>query len=110
MEEVVMRALLLTAGVVLIASVSAASPPSGIRPAARAEDRGCQLAQAGERVGQDPAPPGADALPGSDEAGERVGNDPDVPGGEVPTTPAVRAPLERIGNDPDVPTGGGSVR
>ena len=85
-----MRKLSLMVGLMLFASVA--------------------LVHAEEREGQDPDPPGANALPGAAQKGKRVGEDPDVPGGAVPGTPGSKGGLERMGNDPDVPVEGGEVR
>jgi hypothetical protein len=111
-----MRAVLVSACLILIgvaANASAApsdllgSTDSIVAPSASSV---LQLAESGEREGQDPDAAGEDALPGSDQPGERVGQDSDVPGGDAPGTPQATGPSERTGQDPDVPIEGGEVR
>lgn len=103
-----MRAFVVAASVALLATATMPSTSTDVSSSPVDADR--RLAQAGEREGQDPAPEGADMLPGSDEAGERVGQDPDVPGGSAAGTPKVVEPEERVGQDPDVPGGDAPVK
>jgi hypothetical protein len=98
-----MRVIAVGIGMALFVAVNVGGAPLGGR--AVAED------PPGERMGQDPAPPGADTFgKPSDEPGERVGNDPEVPGGAVAGTPEFTEPGERVGQDPDVPVGDETVR
>jgi len=113
-----MRALVVMVSILWTVAAGTASvrsdapaPPDDVarRLATRAADAENQVAQAGEREGQDPDAE-VDVLPGNSAPGERVGSDPDVPGGNAATTPVSGKPGERIGNDPDVPGGSEPVK
>ncbi len=109
MRVVVIAVSLLMAASATTASIIPSAAPDGVASNLRPQtgDADWQLAQGGEREGQDPDA-AVEVLPGGGEPGERVGNDPDVPIGAQ--TPVSAEPGKRVGNDPDVPGGDEPVK